>query len=372
VLPILLALTLASGASPQLPSRDPGLRIVVIAGEDAVNVVQQKTAVAPVVEVRDRNDNPVAGAVVRFAIRSGRATFGSGRTISVTTDLAGRAAAGGFAPTGTGLVQINVTASFQGQAAVATISQTNVATAAQAAATTGASGGAAGGGGATAGAASGVGAATGTGAAAAGATATTAAAAGAGGGLSVATTAAIVGGAVGGGAFAAKEALGSGGSEGESEKGTTSYTGSFSGQQVITFTNINPALPPSPCTVTILRTGTATLKLKIDASGSVTGTASGTTGTQMIAATCANANFPASSNSFGPEIVTGTINSITISGSDTSSGTDGQGAFTDTNTHLFVGALSNGVITASLTLTYEETGTTRHGTGSVTMPMTLH
>src|SRR5262245_60598590 len=41
------------------------LQIVVIAGEGAVNIVQQKTAIAPVVEVRDRNDQPVAGAVIR-------------------------------------------------------------------------------------------------------------------------------------------------------------------------------------------------------------------------------------------------------------------------------------------------------------------
>src|SRR5262245_34319878 len=60
-----------------------GLRIIVIEGEDAVNIIQQKTAVAPVVEVRDRNDQPVAGAIVNFAIRSGRASFGGARTLTV-------------------------------------------------------------------------------------------------------------------------------------------------------------------------------------------------------------------------------------------------------------------------------------------------
>jgi hypothetical protein len=34
------------------------LRIVVIEGKDAVNVVQQKTAVRPLIEVRDRNLTP--------------------------------------------------------------------------------------------------------------------------------------------------------------------------------------------------------------------------------------------------------------------------------------------------------------------------
>jgi hypothetical protein len=55
-----------------------------------------------VIEVRDRNDQPVSGAVVRFAIRNGRATFSGARSLAVATDAAGRAAATGFAPTGTG------------------------------------------------------------------------------------------------------------------------------------------------------------------------------------------------------------------------------------------------------------------------------
>jgi hypothetical protein len=41
------------------------LKIVVLEGEGAVNIIQQKTAVAPVIEVRDRNDQPVAGAPSR-------------------------------------------------------------------------------------------------------------------------------------------------------------------------------------------------------------------------------------------------------------------------------------------------------------------
>jgi hypothetical protein len=128
------------------------LRIVVVEGEGAVNIIQQKTAVAPVVEVRDRNDQPVAGAVVRFAIRSGRATFSGARTISVTTDAGGRAIAAGFAPTGTGGLQIGATAAFQGQTAAITIAQTTVTTAAQAASASAAAAGSSGGGGGLSGA----------------------------------------------------------------------------------------------------------------------------------------------------------------------------------------------------------------------------
>lgn len=127
------ALLAPVGGRAQQPAG--GLRIIVVAGEDAVNIIQQRTAVAPLVEVRDRNNNPVAGALVTFSIQGGQnATFGGGlQSIIVTTNAAGRAAVTGFTPTASGAVQINVAATFQGQAATATIAQTNFATAAQAA-----------------------------------------------------------------------------------------------------------------------------------------------------------------------------------------------------------------------------------------------
>ncbi len=111
-------------APARIEGQASGLRIVVVEGEDAVNIVQQKTAVAPVVEVRDRNDQPVAGVLVRFAIRSGRATFGGARTLSVTTNAAGRAVAAGLTPTGSGALQIGASAAFQGQTTAITIAQT--------------------------------------------------------------------------------------------------------------------------------------------------------------------------------------------------------------------------------------------------------
>ncbi len=49
----------------------PSLKIVVLEGEGAVNIIQQKTAVRPLVEVRDRNNLPVAGASVTFSIGGG-------------------------------------------------------------------------------------------------------------------------------------------------------------------------------------------------------------------------------------------------------------------------------------------------------------
>ena len=110
------------------------LKIVVIGGEDAVNIIQLNTAVDPVVEVRDENDLPVAGVLLRFRIRGNRAVFRGGlQELSATTDAAGRAAVTGVQPVGSGSFQIEVTASYQGQTASSTISQTNFQTGADAA-----------------------------------------------------------------------------------------------------------------------------------------------------------------------------------------------------------------------------------------------
>ena len=172
----LLLAALMLGATQQAA----GLKIVVIAGEDAVNVIQQRTAVAPIVEVRDRNNVPVAGVPVTFTVGGSGASFAGGvNTITVTTNALGQATASGLTPTASGALRVTASAVLQGQTATATIAQTNVMTAAQAA-TAGAGGGSS-----TAG--------------------TGAAAAGGGGGLSV-TTIGIVGAAVAGGAVAATQA----------------------------------------------------------------------------------------------------------------------------------------------------------------------
>jgi hypothetical protein len=111
------------------------LKIVVIAGEDGINVIQQNTAVAPIVEVRDRNDQPVAGAVVTFTLGNTRnATLqGGARTVSTVTDRAGRTTTA-LTPGREGRFDIQVRATHQGRTATARISQTNVATTAQASA----------------------------------------------------------------------------------------------------------------------------------------------------------------------------------------------------------------------------------------------
>src|SRR5262245_10809123 len=66
-----VALLIGYAAAPL--AQPPGLKIVVIEGEDAINIIQTNTAVKPVIEVRDRNDLPVAGALVLFSLGGGNA-----------------------------------------------------------------------------------------------------------------------------------------------------------------------------------------------------------------------------------------------------------------------------------------------------------
>jgi hypothetical protein len=108
-----------------------GLQIRVIEGEDGVNIIRQNTAVKPVVEVRDRNNLPVAGAAVQFLLPSSGpgGVFANGqKTVSVVTDAAGRATTSAVRLQGTGAFKIQVNAAFQGQTATTTVSQTNFAT----------------------------------------------------------------------------------------------------------------------------------------------------------------------------------------------------------------------------------------------------
>ena len=139
----------ARARAAQSAQKPAALKIVVVEGEDSVNIIDQKTAVAPVVEVRDSNDLPVANATVTFLLRSGgrRALLNNGvRQVTMTTNAAGRATVA-VNPLSRGAIQIQVNAAYQGQAATATITQTNFATAAQAAQAANASSGAGGAGG---------------------------------------------------------------------------------------------------------------------------------------------------------------------------------------------------------------------------------
>jgi hypothetical protein len=123
-------------------AEDPALKIVVLEGEDGVNIIEKKTAVKPVVEVRDRNNLPVAGAVVIFSIvgvsaargGGGEAIFANGtKMVTVTTNASGRAVAGELQALSKGTYQVQIQAFNHGQVASTTLTQTNYLTEAEAA-----------------------------------------------------------------------------------------------------------------------------------------------------------------------------------------------------------------------------------------------
>ena len=94
------------------------LQIVIIGGEGSINNIKQRTAREPIVEVRDENNRPVAGALVLFEApeRGASGTFLNGsRTTRVTTDANGQAVGRDFKPNqSSGNLQMSVTASFSG------------------------------------------------------------------------------------------------------------------------------------------------------------------------------------------------------------------------------------------------------------------
>jgi hypothetical protein len=110
------------------PESESELKIVILEGEDGVNLIKKKTAVRPVVEVRDKNNAPVSGAAVVFLLpQTGPGgTFATGgKMMTVVTDSSGRATSGVIQPSGTGQFKIQVTASHQGRSASSSIAQTN-------------------------------------------------------------------------------------------------------------------------------------------------------------------------------------------------------------------------------------------------------
>lgn len=343
----LLALVTAT-----MSAQNNGLRIVVLEGEDGVNIIQQNTAVRPLVEVRDRNNLPVAGVLVTFSIEGGKAaTFGGASTLTIATNAAGQAAVTGLTPSAAGAFQIQVQAVFQGQVATATIAQTNVLTAAQAAAA-----GAAGSGGSAGGGAGGT---SGTSGAAAGG-------AGGGGGLS-ATTISIVGAAVGGGALVATQVA-----KGGEASGPSSFSGPFTGQIVSTIVGA-----ASTCVVT--RTVNATMQVTLDSQSATAVSGKGEfNGTDtVISQTC---DGPTTAGSFRQ--------SFTLSGSPSSlsfreqrsetrpADFDATQTVTSAVSVAFEGTLAAGAITG--TLKFDEKSETVGGRGGIvresatgTFPITL-
>ncbi len=105
------------------------IRIVVLAGQDAINNVEKRVVTEPVVEIQDESGTPVAGAEVVFSTPATGPTatfYGATRRTAVTTDDKGQARAQGMTPnTDVGVFEIEVTATHGSVQAETIITQTN-------------------------------------------------------------------------------------------------------------------------------------------------------------------------------------------------------------------------------------------------------
>lgn len=127
---LILAVAVPPGLFAQAEPRRPGsLRIYVLQGEGAVNNISSRIATSPLVEVRDANDFPVAGATVTFELPASGpgAVFEGGKLeYSNVSDGRGQASAMAMAPNQIeGKFAIKVTARLNGQTGMTAIHQTN-------------------------------------------------------------------------------------------------------------------------------------------------------------------------------------------------------------------------------------------------------
>jgi hypothetical protein len=117
-----------SAAAPA-GEKTANLKIIVLQGEGAMNNVQTHTATAPVVEVHDRNDQPVDGATVLFELpRTGAGGSFPAAQLAFTgqTNRRGQVGTPGFLPNHeAGRFNINVTANLGNSVGYAKIRQTN-------------------------------------------------------------------------------------------------------------------------------------------------------------------------------------------------------------------------------------------------------
>lgn len=124
------ALLLPAQQTPPAAGAKTGeLEITIVEGEGAKNNVRARTAVAPVVEVKDAG-KPVEGAdvvVILPAVGPSGSFHGWLKNQTVKTDAQGRAAVTGYAPNSEeGRFNIKVTATSGSKTGTAIIAQSNV------------------------------------------------------------------------------------------------------------------------------------------------------------------------------------------------------------------------------------------------------
>ncbi|SPF46866.1 conserved hypothetical protein [Candidatus Sulfopaludibacter sp. SbA4] len=125
---MLLAGALLAAQEPQ--TQPPGLHLVIVAGEGAVNNIKLRTARETIVEVEDENHKPVPGAVVVFLLPAngpGGAFVTDSKSAIVVADSSGRAVMPRLQLNSTaGDYQIKVHAAQGGVEASANIAQSSV------------------------------------------------------------------------------------------------------------------------------------------------------------------------------------------------------------------------------------------------------
>jgi len=107
----------------------PSIAIKVVQGDNAINSIRLRRGHDPVVQVFDPTGEPLGNATVSFLLPATgpSATFGeSGLSLTVQTDERGMAVGKGLLPNRIeGQFRIRATASWRGEAASTTLSQTN-------------------------------------------------------------------------------------------------------------------------------------------------------------------------------------------------------------------------------------------------------
>ncbi len=119
---------LQPGVLAQAAAAQPRLHIEILKGDGGVNTLGSDTVVQPVVQVRDRNNQPLADVAVTFTAPNDgpSATFLNGsRSITLMTDSSGEAILLGMKPVNPGQFQIAVSASVGSETVVTAISLTN-------------------------------------------------------------------------------------------------------------------------------------------------------------------------------------------------------------------------------------------------------
>ncbi|WP_031500831.1 carboxypeptidase-like regulatory domain-containing protein [Bryobacter aggregatus] len=130
LLVLFLLHTSAFSQEVKAPEGTPKLNILVINGDGAINNIKSRTARETIVEVRDENNKPVAGASVVFLLPDsgpGLVSSNGTRMITTMTDANGRAAARGLKTNGqSGRYNLQVRANYQQSFGQIAIAQSNI------------------------------------------------------------------------------------------------------------------------------------------------------------------------------------------------------------------------------------------------------